>query len=77
MSRSRRVSLSSPEKDPGTGGKKLSKSDGEAQLEARNKSFNKILDAQFAYLSAHGEEAEELRIRWQKKAEWHEKEYGW
>lgn len=65
------------EQAPGTGGPKLSKSGSDEQREARNKSFNKVLDAQFAYFSATGEEAEELRTRWLKKSEWHEKEFGW
>lgn len=68
------------EKDPGTGGKKLSKSDSEVRLEERNKSYNKILDAEINWIRAEREglsDAEELRLRWQKKAEWHEKEFGW
>ncbi len=65
------------DKDPGVSGKKLSKSDSEVTLEARNKSFNKVLDAQIAYLRAEGDEFYELRERWLKKSEWHEKEYGW
>jgi hypothetical protein len=68
------------EQDPGVGGDKLSKSDSGAALEARNKSYNKVLDAEIAWIRAEREglsDAEDLRIRWQKKAEWHEKEFGW
>lgn len=64
--------------DPGVSGKKLSKS-GDGGLEARNKSYEKVLDLEIAWIRAEREglsDAEELRIRWQKKAEWHEKEYG-
>ncbi len=65
------------EADPGVSGKKLSKSDSEVKLEARNKSYNKVLDAQSAYFRAEHDEEDELRERWLKKSEWHEKEYGW
>lgn len=69
------------EKDPGTSGKKLSKSDSEAQLEARNKSYNKMLDLQSAYIRARSEgkfdEIPNALFRWKNKAEWHEKEFGW
>lgn len=69
------------EKDPGTGGDKLSKSDSGAALEARNKSYNKVLDAQIAWMNERKggclDMAEDLRIRWRKKSEWHEKEFGW
>jgi hypothetical protein len=69
------------EKDPGTGGKKLSKSDSEAQLEARNKSYNKVLDLQATYIhrvkSGHFDEIPNALFRWKSKAEWHEKEFGW
>lgn len=69
------------EQDPGVQGKKLSKSDGESQLEARNKSYNKVLDAQIAYLKIRGQgkfdgETEALS-RWRAKSAWHEKEFGW
>lgn len=69
------------EKDPGTGGKKLSKSDSEERLDARNKSFNKVLDAQIAYIKIRGQgkfdgETEALS-RWRNKSQWHEKEFGW
>lgn len=69
------------EKDPGVSGAKLSKSDGEAQLDARNKSFNKVLDAQIAYIKIRGQgkfdgETEAL-ARWRNKSQWHEKEFGW
>ena len=72
--------MATTEQDPGTGGKKLSKSDSEAQLEARNKSYNKVLDAYINWLAANFADdvaADELKIKWQKKSEWHEKEFGW
>ena len=59
-------------------GQKLSKS-GDNGIEARNKSYEKVLDMEIAWINAEREglsDAEELRIRWQKKAEWHEKEFG-
>lgn len=69
------------EQDPGTGGKKLSKSDSEAQLEARNKSYGKVIDAQIVWMyekrGGCADMAAELRIRWLKKSEWHEKTFGW
>lgn len=68
------------EKDPGVAGKKLSKSDSEEKLEARNKSYGKVLDAYIKWLDANFADdvaADELKIRWQKKSEWHEKEFGW
>jgi hypothetical protein len=67
------------EKDPGSSGKKLSKSDDDT-LERRNKSYEKVLDAQIAYVRAvnnFDENAGELGVRWMKKAQWHEKEFGW
>jgi hypothetical protein len=67
--------------DPGTGGKKLSKSDSGEKLEARNKSFNKVLDLQIAYVrmvqSGKFDGIPTARHRWKAKAEWHEKEFGW
>lgn len=67
--------------DPGIGGKKLSKSDSEAQLEARNKSYNKVLDIQIEWMKERKfgclDIADALRVRWLKKSEWHEKEFGW
>lgn len=69
------------EEDPGTQGKKLSKSDGEAQLEARNKSYNKVLDLQATYIrrveSGQFDEIPNALFRWKQKSEWHEKEFGW
>lgn len=68
------------EQDPGTGGPKLSKS-GDNRLEERNKSYNKVLDAQIAWMYERRrgclDMADELFIRWKKKSEWHEKEFGW
>ena len=66
--------------DPGTQGQKLSKS-GNNSLEERNKSYNKVLDAYAAWHRerrfGYADIAEELHIRWKKKYEWHEKEFGW
>lgn len=65
--------------DPGVIGKKLSKSDN-LGLELRNKSFNKVQDAQINYIRAHqagSSDAPELHERWMKKVEWHEKEFGY
>lgn len=65
--------------DPGSTGKKLSKSNDDT-LERRNKSYVKVQDAMIAWVrarQAEEPEAEELRERWQKKSEWHEKEFGW
>lgn len=68
------------EQDPGTQGKKLSKS-GDGGLEARNKSYNKVLDLQATYLrrveSGQFDEIPNALFRWKQKAEWHEKEFGW
>lgn len=66
--------------DPGTQGKKLSKSDSEVALEARNKSYNKVLDAYIKWLDANFADdvaADELRLKWLSKSAWHEKEFGW
>lgn len=69
------------ENDPGTQGKKLSKSGGDdAKLIARNKSYLKVLGAQSAWIEAqksNPEGSEELRLKWLSKSQWHEKEYGW
>lgn len=66
--------------DPGVQGKKLSKS-GDNSLEERNKSYNKVLDAQIAYIRAVNEgkfdDIPNALERWEKKSEWHEKTYGW
>jgi hypothetical protein len=67
------------ETDPGVQGTKLSKS-GDNQIEARNKSYLKVLDAQNNYIRAQksgAENEEELYTRWKSKSAWHEKEYGW
>lgn len=67
------------EKDPGSTGKKLSKS-GDNGLEERNKSYNKVLDAQINWIRARNEnqpDSDDLLERWQKKSEWHEKTFGW
>lgn len=66
--------------DPGVQGAKLSKSSDDT-LERRNKSYNKVLDAQNAYLNIKGKgkfdgETEALS-RWKAKSAWHEKEFGW
>ncbi len=66
--------------DPGVQGEKLSKSSDDT-LERRNKSYNKVLDAQNAYLKIRGQgkfdgETEALS-RWRAKSQWHEKEFGW
>lgn len=68
------------EADPGVQGTKLSKS-ADDTLERRNKSYNKVLDAQNAYLKIRGQgkfdgETEAL-ARWKAKSAWHEKEFGW
>lgn len=67
--------------DPGTGGKKLSKSDSEAQLDARNKSYNKVVDLQAIYIrrveSGQFDEIPNALFRWKNKSAWHEKEFGW
>lgn len=67
--------------DPGTGGKKLSKSDSEAMVEARNKSYNKVLDLQAVYVrrveAGQFDEIPNALFRWKSKSEWHEKEFGW
>jgi hypothetical protein len=69
------------EADPGVSGTKLSKSGGEdVKLIERNKSYLKVLGAQNAYIVAQktrSENAEELRVKWHSKSEWHEKEFGW
>lgn len=70
------------EQDPGVGGPKLSKSGGsEEAVAARNKSYNKVLDAQIAWMYERRrgclDMADELRVRWLKKSQWHEKEFGW
>lgn len=65
--------------DPGVSGKKLSKSDDNA-TEERNKSYSKVLDAQINWIKAHqtnDPETEDLKVRWEKKLAWHEKEFGW
>jgi len=68
------------EKDPGVQGTKLSKS-GDNGLEERNKSYEKVLDAQILWIRARQEgkfdEIPNALIRWQKKSEWHEKTFGW
>jgi hypothetical protein len=74
--------------DPGVTGKKLSKSNDDT-LERRNKSYEKVLDAQIAWIRASQSwtpdstcvdgvwEVETLHTKWKKKSEWHEKEFGW
>lgn len=68
------------EEDPGVAGAKLSKS-GDNGLEERNKSYNKVLDAQIAWMYERrrgcADMAAEMRVRWLKKSEWHGKTYGW
>jgi hypothetical protein len=68
------------ETDPGSKGKKLSKSDDDT-LERRNKSFEKVLDLQIKYIRAFQEglfdEVENAKARWKAKSQWHEKEFGW
>jgi hypothetical protein len=65
---------------------KLSKSDSGEKLEARNKSYEKVLDAQIAWIRAAQSidvipvtELTEAQLlgRYRKKSEWHEKEFGW
>lgn len=62
-------------------GKKLSKSDSGEKLEARNKSYEKVLDLQIAYIRMKQEgrfDGQPTALyRWKSKAEWHEREYGW
>ena len=69
------------EQDPGVQGKKLSKSDDDAKLAARNKSYEKVLDAQIAWIRESkwgcADMAEGYKQRWKKKSAWHEKEFGW
>lgn len=70
--------MATTETDPGVQGTKLSKSGN--SIEDRNKSYLKVLTAQNNYIVAQknrADDAEELRVRWSKKAEWHEKEFGW
>lgn len=66
--------------DPGVQGKKLSKSDDDT-LERRNKSYEKVLDAQIAWIRIKGQgkfDGEtEAYSRWKAKSAWHEKEFGW
>lgn len=68
------------EQDPGVQGTKLSKS-GSNGLEERNKSYEKVLDLQILYIRARQEgmfdEIPDALVRWKKKSEWHEKEFGW
>lgn len=68
------------EKDPGSSGKKLSKSDDDT-LERRNKSYEKVLDLQILYIhrvqSGHFDEIANALYRWKSKSAWHEKEFGW
>jgi hypothetical protein len=45
--------MAEQEKDPGIQGKKLSKSDSEVRLEARNKSYHKVIDTQLAWLESY------------------------
>lgn len=74
--------MATTEADPGVQGKKLSKSGGDDEkLIARNKSYNKVLDLQAAYIRTREEgkfdEIPNALFRWKSKAEWHEKEHGW
>ena len=68
------------EQDPGSTGKKLSKSNDDT-LERRNKSYNKVLDAQIEWIRLRGEgkfDAETAAYdKWKAKSAWHEKEFGW
>lgn len=67
------------DRDPGIGGPKLSKSN-DNTLEERNKSYEKMLDAEIAWIRSEVaglSDAEELRLRWEKKCEYHERTYGW
>lgn len=70
----------SESKDPGIKGKKLSKSDDDT-LERRNKSYEKVLDLQIAFIRARQDglfdAIDERRDRWKAKSQWHEKEFGW
>jgi hypothetical protein len=72
--------MAASEQDPGVSGTKLSKS-GDNGLVERNKSYEKVLDAQNAYLRIRGQgkfdgETEALS-RWRAKSAWHEKTFGW
>lgn len=64
-----------------TSGKKLSKSGNDDTLERRNKSYEKVLDAQIAWIKIQGQgkfDGEtEAYNRWKGRAAWHEKEFGW
>lgn len=66
--------------DPGSTGKKLSKSNDDT-LERRNKSYEKVLDLQATYIrrvqSGQFDEIPNALFRWKQKSEWHEKEFGW
>ena len=66
--------------DPGSTGKKLSKSSDDT-LERRNKSYQKVLDLQIAWISTRGEgkfdDEAEAYSRWRAKSAWHEREFGW
>ena len=60
-------------------GKKLSKSN-DNTLELRNKSYSKVLDMEIDWIRAVQEgspNASDLKVKWQRKSEWHHKEFGW
>lgn len=68
------------ETDPGSTGAKLSKSNTEERTEQRNKSYDKVLDRQIAYVWAVQfgvDNPDDFLRSWKSKAEWHEKEFGW
>lgn len=65
--------------DPGISGTKLSKSESN-ETEERNKSYNKVLDAQIGYIwavQAKVNNPNDFLVSWKKKSAWHEKEFGW
>lgn len=66
--------------DTGSTGKKLSKSSDDT-LERRNKSYEKLLDLQIAWIIIKGEgksdDEAEAYSRWRAKSAWHEREFGW
>ena len=67
------------ETDPGVQGEKLSKSSDDT-LERRNKSYEKVIDTQIAWIRAlrnKSADTGDLYVRYLKKSEWHEKEFGW
>lgn len=66
------------EKDPGISGKKLSKSSDDT-FERHVKELGKVLDSQLNWIRASqlgDPSAPDLLVRWKKKSEWFQKEFG-